>query len=175
MARTTRTGRGVDGRPGRRYEMTDAGYERIEDLLPRQRRGGKWSDHRTVINGMFWVLNSGARWRDMPERYGKWQTVYGRYRRWVGEGLIDFHVPMLRRGHEHRERHGEPAARGPHQRERPPGEAKDAEETLRAGRLRATFRAVVVVRPDQYVAHVLPLSATDELSAFFAQHMVSQR
>jgi len=38
---------------------------------------------------MFWVLNSGAQWRDMPERYGKWQTVYSRYRRWGREGLFD--------------------------------------------------------------------------------------
>ncbi len=85
----TRTGRGVDGRPGRRYELTDAGWERIEPLLPKQSRGGRWADHRTVLNGMFWVLNSGAHWRDMPERYGKWETVYGRYRRWVREGLIN--------------------------------------------------------------------------------------
>ena len=87
--RKTRTGRGVDGRPGRRYELTDEGFERIEPLLPAQRRGGKWADHRTVLNGIFWVLNSGAQWRDMPERYGKWETVYGRYRRWVREGLFD--------------------------------------------------------------------------------------
>jgi len=88
-AKTTRTGRGVDGRPGRRYELTDEGYARIEDLLPKQRRGGRWADHRTVLNGIFWVLNSGAQWRDMPERYGRWETVYGRYRRWVREGLFD--------------------------------------------------------------------------------------
>ena len=40
MAKTRRTGRGVSGRPGRRYELTDEGFERIEPLLPRQRRGG---------------------------------------------------------------------------------------------------------------------------------------
>ena len=85
----TRTGRGVDGRPGRRYELTDAGWERIQPLLPTQSRGGRWADHRTVLNGMFWVLNSGAHWRDMPERYGNWETVYGRYRRWTRERLID--------------------------------------------------------------------------------------
>lgn len=96
MAKNTRTGRGVAGRPGRRYELTDEGFERIEPLLPTQRRGGKWADHRTVLNGIFWVLNSGAHWRDMPERYGKWQTVYGRYRRWVREGLFD---RMLERLH----------------------------------------------------------------------------
>lgn len=89
MAKQTRTGRGVQGRPGRRYELTDEGWERIEPLLPAQHRGGKWADHRTVLNGMFWVLNSGAQWRDMPERYGKWETVYGRFRRWTREGLFD--------------------------------------------------------------------------------------
>jgi len=85
----TRTGRGVDGRPGRRYELTDAAWERIGPLMPEQGPGGKWNDHRTVLNGMFWILNSGAQWRDMPERYGKWQSVYDRYRRWTREGLFD--------------------------------------------------------------------------------------
>ena len=74
---------------GRRYELTDDGWERIESLLPKQARGGRWADHRTVLNGMFWVLNNGAPWRDMPERYGRWETVYGRFRRWTDEGLID--------------------------------------------------------------------------------------
>lgn len=49
--------------------------------MPKQQQSGKWADHRTVLNGMFWVLSSGAQWRDMPQRYGKWQTVYGRDRR----------------------------------------------------------------------------------------------
>jgi len=95
MTRNQRTGRGVEGRPGRRYEMTDDGYARIKDLLPTQQRGGKWREHRTVINGMFWVRNAGAHWRDMPERYGKWQTVYGRYRRWVREGVFDRMLDLL--------------------------------------------------------------------------------
>jgi len=88
MVKSGRTGRGADGRPGRRYELTDDGWERIASLLPAQGRGGKWAEHRTVLNGMFWVLNSGAQWRDMPERYGRWETVYGRYRRWTREGLF---------------------------------------------------------------------------------------
>ena len=74
---------------GRRYELTDDGWERIESLLPKQARGGRWADNRTVLNGMFWVLNSGAPWRDMPERYGRGETIYGRFRRWTDEGLID--------------------------------------------------------------------------------------
>ena len=44
---------------------------------------------------MFWVLNAGAQWRDMPDRYGKWETVYGRYRRWTREGLFDRIVERL--------------------------------------------------------------------------------
>jgi len=103
MIKKGRTGRGVDGRPGKRYELTDDGYDRIAPLLPRQSRGGKWSDHRTVLNGIFWVLNSGAHWRDMPERYGKWETVYGRWRRWVREGLFD---RILERLHVSLDEHG---------------------------------------------------------------------
>ncbi len=85
----TRSGRGVAGRPGRRYELTDEAWERIDPLLPRQGRGGRWNDHRTTLNGVFWILNSGAPWRDMPSRYGRWESVYGRYRRWTREGLFD--------------------------------------------------------------------------------------
>ena len=85
----TRSGRGVAGRPGRRYELTDEAWERIDPLPPRQGRGGRWNDHRTTLNGVFWILNSGAPWRDTPSRYGRWESVYGRYRRWTREGLYD--------------------------------------------------------------------------------------
>ncbi len=88
-ASSSSTNRGGQRRRGRRYELTDEAFERIEPLLPKQEDGGQWKDHRTVLNGMFWILNSGAQWRDMPERYGKWQTVYDRYRRWTREGLFD--------------------------------------------------------------------------------------
>lgn len=81
---------------GQRYELTDEAFQRIEPLLPTQKPGGQWKDHRTVLNGMFWILNSGAQWRDMPERYGKWKTVYDRYRRWMRQGLFD---QMLNRLH----------------------------------------------------------------------------
>ena len=73
----------------RRYELTDASWLRLEPLIPAQTPGGQWNDHRQTLNGMFWVLNSGSPWRDMPERYGKWQSVYHRYRRWTRDGLLD--------------------------------------------------------------------------------------
>jgi transposase len=61
----------------RRSELTDGVWERIAPLLPENgRRGKQWKDHRTVINGILWKLRTGAPWRDLPERYGSWQTCY---------------------------------------------------------------------------------------------------
>ena len=74
----------------RRYELTDEQYELIRAVLPvNGKRGGQWNDHRTTLNGMFWILHSGAQWREMPERYGKWKSVYDRFNRWRGDGTID--------------------------------------------------------------------------------------
>ena len=74
----------------KRYELTASEFRLIEDLLPEcGGKGGEWKDHRTVLNGMFWILNSGAQWRELPERYGKWQTIYWRFRRWQKDGTID--------------------------------------------------------------------------------------
>ena len=75
----------------RRYELTDERWELIADLMPHDtRRGGRrWRDHRQVLNGVFWVLHTGSQWRELPDRYGPWQTAYGRFRRWRLEGLVD--------------------------------------------------------------------------------------
>ncbi|SNR57891.1 Transposase [Actinomadura mexicana] len=74
----------------RRHELTDAAWRRIEPLLPAQPvRSGRWADHRTVLNGILWKLDTGAPWRDLPERYGNWKTVYERYRRWAADGTFD--------------------------------------------------------------------------------------
>lgn len=73
-----------------RGDLTDAEWEKLEPLLPPQDgrgRGNRYKDHRTVVNGMLWVLRTGAPWRDMPERYGKWRTVYSRFRRWTERGV----------------------------------------------------------------------------------------
>lgn len=48
--------------------------------------GGQWSDHRTVINGVLFRARTGVPWPDLPERYGPWQTVYERHRRWSADG-----------------------------------------------------------------------------------------
>ena len=70
---------------GGRYDLTDVEWSVIEPLLPRKWRGVKRVDDRRVLNGIFWVLRSGAPWRDLPERYGPYTTVYNRFNR-VAQG-----------------------------------------------------------------------------------------
>lgn len=80
----------------RRFELTDDQWAVVAPLLPRQGRGGRWNDHRTMLDGMLWVLRTGSPWRDMPERYGKWQSVYSRFRRWSRDGTFDRILRALR-------------------------------------------------------------------------------
>ena len=72
-----------------RYELEEDQWELLKGLMPTQNRGGRWLDHRTTLNGMLWILRSGAAWRDLPERYGKWQSVYHRFTRWRRDGTFD--------------------------------------------------------------------------------------
>ncbi len=75
--------------PGR-GELTDAAWTVIAPLLPTNgKRGKQWKDHRTVINGILWKLRTGAPWRDLPERYGPWPSVYDRFVRWRRDGTWD--------------------------------------------------------------------------------------
>ena len=63
-----------------RYELSDEQWDRIRHHFPPNGgRGGQWRDHRSTVNGILWVLCSGAPWRDLPGRYGPWQTVYERF------------------------------------------------------------------------------------------------
>lgn len=73
----------------RRHELTDGQFEQLAPLLPPQRpaTGRPNLDHRTVVNGILWRLKTGAPWRDLPGRYGNWQTVYSRFRRWQRAGV----------------------------------------------------------------------------------------
>ena len=82
----------------RRYELADEQWQRIEGLLPTQepKTGRPNSDHRQVVNGIIWVLKSGAAWRDVPERYGKVGTVSSRFYRWVQAGVWQGVLDALR-------------------------------------------------------------------------------
>ncbi|WP_231871424.1 IS5 family transposase [Planctomyces sp. SH-PL62] len=74
----------------RRYELKDEEFALIADLLPPVGRpGGRWNDHRTTLDGVLWILHTGAQWRELPERYGKWKSVYDRFNRWARDGTID--------------------------------------------------------------------------------------
>ncbi len=46
-------------------------------------------DNCLMVNAMVWIARSGAPWRDLPERYGSWKTVYSRFRKWIGDGILD--------------------------------------------------------------------------------------
>lgn len=72
-----------------RDELTEEKFALIAPLLPPERsgkRGHPYQSHQQVLNGIFWVLRTGAPWRDVPERYGPWSTVYDRFRRWRNDG-----------------------------------------------------------------------------------------
>lgn len=74
-----------------RHELTDRQWERLEPLLPAERsgRGRPNGDHRRIVNAVVWRLTTGAPWRDLPEVYQPWGTVYSRFRRWDEAGVWD--------------------------------------------------------------------------------------
>ena len=74
----------------KRYEVTDRQWEVLRDLLPGKAgdRGRTALDNRAFVNGVLWVLRSGARWSDLPARYGaNWKTVHRRFCRWAHGGV----------------------------------------------------------------------------------------
>jgi len=67
-----------------RYELTDYEWAAIRPMLPNKARGVRRVDDRRVLNGICWVLRSGAPWRDLPENFGPYTTCYNRFVRWRG-------------------------------------------------------------------------------------------
>jgi transposase len=74
-----------------RHELTDQQWELLAPFFPPRprQRGGQWKDDRIILNGIFWRLNTGASWRDLPQRYGKWKTVHDRFTKLRHSGLLD--------------------------------------------------------------------------------------
>lgn len=72
-------------------DLTEDEWAIIARLLPaeRGRNCRPAHDNRRVLNGMLWVAHTGAPWRDLPAEYGKWNSVYQRFRRWGHMGLCD--------------------------------------------------------------------------------------
>ena len=86
----------------RRYEVSDVQWQRIAARLP-----GKVSDpgrtaldNRLFVNGVLWVLRSGARWSDLPERFGKYKTVHKRFTRWARAGVWARVFHLIARGRD---------------------------------------------------------------------------
>jgi transposase len=89
----------MDDKRLNRHDLTGGEWARLEPLLPRHpRQGHRWNDHRTVINGVFYRTRTGCPWRDLPERFGNWKTVYNRHRRWSGDGTWELIAGGLRAG-----------------------------------------------------------------------------
>ncbi|MEV5089436.1 IS5 family transposase [Streptomyces griseoincarnatus] len=72
----------------RRHELTDQEWELLAPLIPRAATGRPRVSDRRVINGMVYKIRTGISWRDLPERYGPWQTVYTRFRRYAIDGVF---------------------------------------------------------------------------------------
>jgi len=80
-----------------RYEISDEAWGLVADLfIERRTRGRPRIDDRRILDGVPWILRSGAAWRDMPEEFGPWSTVYQRFRDWRNRGTFD---QMLKRLH----------------------------------------------------------------------------
>jgi transposase len=80
-----------------RGDLTNAQWERLQPLLPasKSKRGRPAHDHRRILNGMLWILRTGAPWRDLPTRYGPWRTVASRFYRWRQAGVFQHILAAL--------------------------------------------------------------------------------
>ena len=75
----------------RRHELKDQEWERLRKYFPERQSGELGrprNENRQILNGMLWIVRTGAPWRDLPERYGSWNTVYDRFRKWQETGLF---------------------------------------------------------------------------------------
>jgi transposase len=75
----------------KRHELTDEQWQYVRPILPpyKAKTGRPPSDPRLMLNGILWILRTGAPWRDLPERFGPWQTVYDHFRNWRRDGVYD--------------------------------------------------------------------------------------
>ena len=73
----------------RRFEMTDAEWVRVAPLLPGKAGdpGRTARDNRLFFDAVLWIARTGAGWRDLPERFGKWDSVHKRFARWCRRGV----------------------------------------------------------------------------------------
>lgn len=75
-------------------DLTDEQWTLLKPLIPKPRcrpdgRGRPWKDTRAVLNGILWVLKTGAPWHDLPDRYPSYQTCHRRFQNWVRSGVLE--------------------------------------------------------------------------------------
>jgi putative transposase len=72
-----------------RRELTDGQWSRIEGLVAGRKgdRGRSGADNRLFVDAVLWVLRTGSPWRDLPEEFGNWNSVFQRFRRWAKKGV----------------------------------------------------------------------------------------
>jgi transposase len=75
-------------------DLTEEQWNIVEPILPKDpvradRRGRPWSNRRKVLNGVLWILRTGAPWEDLPPRYGPYQTAHRRFQNWVRSGVME--------------------------------------------------------------------------------------
>jgi transposase len=75
-------------------DLTDQQWKIVEPILPpdpvrEDGRGRPWRDRRMVLNGILWILRTGAPWKDLPPRYGPYQTAHRRFQHWVRSGVME--------------------------------------------------------------------------------------
>ena len=84
----------------RRYEATDAEWEKLSPYLGNNQKkmGRPQTDNRKLLNGVLWILRTGAPWRDLPECYGPWRTVYKRFAQWEKDEKLKILFESFREG-----------------------------------------------------------------------------
>ena len=79
-----------------RHQLTNAQWERIQHCFPEAASTGRPpSPPRQQFGGMFWLMKTGVSWRDLPPRFGPWQTVYGTFNKWNGDGTLQRVIDCL--------------------------------------------------------------------------------
>ena len=81
----------------KRHELTDEQWDRVEPFIPQQiaRTGRPPKDRRLMLNGIFWILGTGAPWRDLPERFGSCKTVHRYFSDWRRGGVFARIIEIL--------------------------------------------------------------------------------
>ena len=81
-------------------ELTDKQWEKVKDLIPRplvraDGRGRPWRERRSVLEGILWILRTGAPWKDLPERFPPYQTCHRRFQQWQEQGVLQQVIETL--------------------------------------------------------------------------------